>query len=160
MIHLLSVKHHWHRLLVLGLLGASMLISVCDDYNIVEPRFYNADDLVELVECDWDRYTESIGAADNLSIVSTPKEVSTAATVDGCWYNRYGHRLVVTFQVPVSNQVKISILNSSGGVKWILFDRKSLGGWVSVPWVDEDDGVYAISMQTELETVVVWFEVK
>lgn len=146
--------------LAIAVLSISIASMSCDDYNIVEPRFYSEDDLVELVECDWDPHTESIGAVDDLSIVVTPKEVSTTATVDGCWYNRYGHRLVVTFQVPVSSQVKISILNSSGGVKWILFDRKTLGGWVSVPWVDEDDGVYAISMQTERETEVVWFEVK
>lgn len=158
-MHLLSVKQHWHRLLFLGLLGVSMLISGCDDYNIVEPRFYSEDEVVEFGDCARDPFVEPAGAAfDSITIV-LPKLIPDRYAVDGCWYNRAEGMLAVFVALPVAGSFKVSILNSGGGVEAVLFDGLDQAGVYVFPWVAKEDGIYAISTQAEHTTVVAWFEV-
>lgn len=146
-IHLRPARHHWHRLLFLGLLCASMLISACDDYNIVEPRFYSEDDVVEFGECGVDLYE------------------LTGFSVDACWWSEGSDRMLfIAIAVVDSGPAKLTILNSAGAVDTVLYERPTLPGVMflsgGIPWGDREDGVYGLSLQTERNTVVHWFEVK
>ena len=119
-----------------------MACAGCDKYNIVEPRFYSEDDVVEFGECGWDPYPKFAGASDKLLIVSTSLEASTDYSVDGCWYNR---ELYVTWVTPEPGQITLTILNSVGGVEIVMYDGYTEAAvhqmvW-GIPWEDRDDGV-------------------
>ncbi|MCK4461146.1 MAG: hypothetical protein KAW46_05045 [candidate division Zixibacteria bacterium] len=130
----------------------------CDDYNIVEPRFYSEDEIVEFADCARDPFVEPTGAAfDSITIV-LPKLIPALYAVDGCWYNRAEGVLAVFVALPEAGPTKVSILNSGGGVEAVLFDGSEQAGYLVFPWVAKKDGVYAISLQARF-SVVLWFEV-
>lgn len=135
----------------------------CDDYNIVEPRFYMEDDLVEIRDCGGDPFVEPEEGIDddgNRIFVVQPKLIPTMFSVDACWHKRDEGIMAVFFALPIASSVTMSILNSGGGVEEVLFDGSEQAGYYVVPWVVEKDGVYALSLQTERWIMAVWFEVK
>lgn len=146
--------------LAVVVLSISIASISCDDYNIVEPRFYSEKDVVELGDCSWGTYSNSVGATDKMSIVSTPLDASFDYSVHGCWHNG---QLYVRFVTPESGRIKVTIQNSAGGVVLVVHEGH-VGAAVhqmvwGIPWEDKDAGVYGLSLQTWDETVVVWFEV-
>ena len=123
-----------------------MLISVCDDYNIVEPRFYSGDDVVELGDCGADLTDFSV------------------FSVNACWLTGRPERsLAFAWRTMDSGPLKVTILNSAGVVETVVADGQSIPSAIvlsgDIPWGDREDGVYGISMQSKHRTVVVWFEV-
>ena len=149
---------------VIFLVVASLFVIACmscDDYNIVEPRFYDEDDLVEFADCGRDPFVvEPIdGAGDTIGIVQ-PKLIPANYDLGACWYTRAEGRLAVAFALPQMSSLKLSVLNSGSGIEAVLFEGVETAGYYVVPWVVEEDGVYAISAQTEGWTEVIWFEVK
>jgi len=132
----------------------------CDDYNIVEPRFYDEDDLTEFGDCEGDPFVEPEGGANNSGGVVQPKTIiPTMFAVDACWHDRANGVLAVGFAMPVAGQYKLLLLNSGGGVEKVVAVGTEQAGHVVVPCVIENDGVHALSLQVEHVSVVVWFEV-
>ena len=133
----------------------------CDDYNIVEPRFYSEDDVVEFGECEWHtsvvRSQEVTGGAlvDSGWPVIPPAVFGASA----CWDSRDEQTLMVYVTMPMMGSLKVSILNSGGGLESVPFNDVVTAGLHRCSWVAGDKGVYAISVQTSYAGDVVWFEV-
>lgn len=159
MINSWFAKHLWRRLQFLSLLSVTMLIFACDDYNIVEPRFYDEDDLVEFAECEGDPFAEPIANTGSIGVVQK-NVVPAGYTVDACWFNRADGILAVFIALPAAGSFTVSLLNSGGGVEAVIYEGVIEAGSLVVPWVVEEDGVYALSLQVDQWSVVVWFEVK
>ncbi|MDH3890459.1 MAG: hypothetical protein OEV49_05195 [candidate division Zixibacteria bacterium] len=151
-------------LLLLGLLAALMMINSCDEYNIVEPRFYSEDDIVEFGICER-----------RIDTLSSPTQyVTTHASVDSggppdlpvgfgaslCWDSRDEQLLLIYVFMPAMGALEVSILNSGGGVESVQWAGPRSAGIHLITWLAEEDGVYAISAHSRHATEVVWFEVK
>ncbi len=120
----------------------------CDKYNVVEPRFYSEDDVVTFTDCDIDQYA-----------VSGSQVVPDRFAVGGCWYDRAEGMLAVFVALPTAGLIRVSILNSGGGVEAVLFDKPHEAGYPVFPWVAKGEGIYAISLETEYTSLILWFEV-
>ncbi len=131
----------------------------CDEYNIVEPRFYTEDDVVTFAACEHDPFAEPAGAIVEPTTIVQAKTIPAIFAVGGCWFDRSAGVLAVAIALPVAGQAKVSILNSAGGVEAVLFEGPHEAGFDAYPWVASEDGVYAISLQVDKGTAVLWFEV-
>ena len=132
----------------------------CDDYNIVEPRFFDEDSLVVFGDCETDPYVDPDSVAINLTVVVAKQEVPDRYGVDACWFDRAEGVLAVFIAMPTSGSYTISLLNSGGGVETVIHEGDAEAGYLVFPCTVDEDGVYALMLKTEPITVVVWFEVK
>lgn len=153
------LKRSGYRHLLLGLLGVSMLITACDDYNIVEPRFYDDGDIFEFGICERDFDTTSVRsqAVTTTALVDSGGPIGFGTEV--CWDRNTEKLLRIFVVMPMSGALTVSILNSGGGVESVVWDGRTYAGVYLYSWVADSDGVYAISLQTFRATIVVWFEV-
>lgn len=132
----------------------------CDDYNIVEPRFFDEDSLVVFAVCDGDPYAEPEEVANRLSNMSTKLVVPDRYEVDACWFNPTEGILAVIIGMPVAGSYTVSLLNSGGGVEKVIHEGEDEAGYMVFPCTVDEDGVHALSLRTKHGSVVVWFEVK
>ncbi|MDH3890458.1 MAG: hypothetical protein OEV49_05190 [candidate division Zixibacteria bacterium] len=159
MTHIHPVKGPWHQMLLLGLLAASMLINSCDDYNIVEPRFYSEDDVYDIADCGYDPFAELAANLDSAGNSVRPKRIPSNYAAYACWFDRTEGILAVGIALPVGTDYTVSLLDSGGGVKAIIHEGTEPAGEYVFPCVVDDTGIYALSLQADRATVVVWFEV-
>lgn len=148
-----------HVLPIVILIFAIACLS-CDDYNIVEPRFYDEDSLVVFAECGYDPFGEPEEVANSLSSMNTKWVVPSGFAISGCWIDRAEGVLAVFISLPIASSFTVSLLNSGGGLETVVYGGSAQAGLVGFPCSVDDDGVYALSLQTKHATVVVWFEVK
>ncbi|MDH3890460.1 MAG: hypothetical protein OEV49_05200 [candidate division Zixibacteria bacterium] len=147
-----------HTILKAILLFAITCLS-CDDYNIVEPRFYDKDDIVEFANCDKDPLADPVDGTEDAIGVLYKNGVPAGFAVGGCWIDRAEGVLAVFAGLPLAGSYKVSILNSGGELETILFDGAAEAGAISAQWLAKEAGVYGISLETDRWGGVLWFEV-
>lgn len=130
----------------------------CDDYNIVEPRFYSEDEIVEFGVCEWVTIAERSDSMASTALGVSGGEPAVFAA-GACWESSAERLLLVHVSMPMMGSLKVSILNSGGGLESVPFNDVVTAGLHRCSWVAGDKGVYAISVQTSYAGDVVWFEV-
>jgi hypothetical protein len=127
----------------------------CDDYNIVEPRFYGKDDVQKLPICE----------PEDIEPETAPAKVIPVSFGGGiCWLEspEIGDAIVVQFNLPMSTEVDIGLFNSAGLlVKQIAHGALEAGTHTAKIGnaASLKSGVYAISMTAGDFSDVIWFEI-
>ena len=133
----------------------------CDNYNIVEPRFYSEGDIVDIPICEGvDGETSSLRPGGD-----GPEpgfEVPASFSLDLCWLDKAGKVLFLCYDLPVASRVRLYLLGSGGYVVQALVDSTLAAGSYQETLVfeDDEDGVYALRMNAGAFEVTIWFEVE
>jgi hypothetical protein len=143
-------------------LALILVVSACDNYNIVEPRFYSDDqleNLVDLNESNADSLCDSTWLGHGLP---------TAFSLGVGWLNKSEHHLIVTLALPITSEARVAVLGSSGNVVKMLFDSTGIGQW-AFNWCCRDEngnevpkGIYGVTMFTIYKSLqrTVWFKIE
>lgn len=130
----------------------------CDDYNIVEPRFYDTDEIIEIPDCY--RSVDTTGGGDTTAVDTVPHLLPATYWVEACWIQRDAGDLYVGWSIPRSSHVKAYIIRNNGEVEVVLENGFSWPGYHGRLWSAEENGVYGISLQAGKHRETIWFEVE
>lgn len=134
----------------------------CNDYNVVEPRFYSTDDLAELAP------TESSGwicqmVADSgggLVVRRPAKLIPEMFQIQVGWCDNTSRSLAIACSIPVGGHTSLLLLNSGGGIDKTLVRVDIQAGYFYLVWVPEQEGVFGLVLLTdEYRFGPVWIEV-
>jgi hypothetical protein len=131
----------------------------CDKYNVVEPRFYSEDDIVNIPVCEGiGGKALSLCPEDNVIIHEIPPDFYLSM----CWLNKAERTLFVYCGLPTASYIEIHLLGSSGYVVQTLIDSSLEAGMVydTLSLKSYEDGVYAIRMNACGYEGTVWFEIE
>ena len=127
----------------------------CDDYNIVEPRFYEGDDVASLPNCEVTEIDES-----PLLLGIVPHTFAAGA----CWVEtpEIGKVIIVRFDLPIQAEVNIGLFNSAG-ILVTAIAKGTYEGGTHYDYIENADtlerGVYAISFSANDFKDAIWFEI-
>ena len=134
----------------------------CDNYNIVEPRFYSEGDIVDIPVCEGvDGETPSLCPGGNGAVCEIPPGFSLGL----CWLDKAGRALFVYYELPIAGHVQLCLLGSGGYVVQTLVDSTLEAGSYQgiLVFEDDEDGVYALRMlrmNVSGFEGTIWFEVE
>ncbi len=135
----------------------------CDEYNVVEPRFFSSNDIVDVPECPQSDGLDNLLHGNNRRDYPWGKpcsvELPTNYSVRLCWWDKLGRELAVSYGLPCAGDATIRILDNGGDVVATLLNREMAAGAWAEPWVAEEEGTYAVSLSSGGFRSVTWFEV-
>ncbi len=147
-------------LLTIAIIMTAALYWGCDDYNIVEPRFYNSDDVVSIpVREDAGILCAMVADSGGFSPLYDHRLPDMFA-VSCSWCDQMGTAAVVVVRLPMGGDVRLLALNSGGGTSETLVEKRCGAGSYLVLWTPERDGVYGFSVQNWDYHKTIWFEVE
>lgn len=135
-------------ILVSAIFFLLLLNFACDDSNIVDPRFYSDDQVVELTDLN--------SEGDNFSCdsIHTGHSLPTEYSVGAIWFDKARKQLQVELYLPVSSDTRLAIVGSAGEVVKIFLNGPTGAGFWRFDWccVDEDgksvsSGIYGVSVR-------------
>lgn len=133
----------------------------CDDYNIVEPRFYDADDVVEIPMMEfadvWCAMVADSGGFATIRGNLIPESIK----VEYSWCDQEGMVVVVVVTLPIYADVRLIALNSGGGISKTLVERRCQVGRFFVEWTPAHNGIYGLVLSVdEYRIGPIWVEVE
>jgi len=135
----------------------------CDEFNVVEPRFYVADDVLKIPDCFHDGFSHP--PLDSLNIVhkiEPPRSFELAA----CQCHENKDVLIVRFGNATSSHITIYLLDGGGNASKTLFDGfREMGVYFMAADMHDKSpgpyGIYALMRGDYGEYgLVYWFEWK
>jgi len=139
--------------LIFVTLASLVIITACDDHNVVEPRFYDEDDILEFDDCP----------------EAPPKataEIPDAYALGVCWVSRGEGILGIYLALPVAGDYSISIVSGSGELLDSITEFAE-AGYKTILWMGTDkdgdkvdDGVYSLVVIAGSLKETIWFEIE
>ena len=146
-------KSHFIHLLIAVAIALFCLAS-CDDYNIVEPRFFSEKDITDVPICE-----EENGGGNEGGIVE-------AYYMSICWEDQSKKRLTISYSIARDTQVQICIYGRGLDIIKALVNAHQTAGRHSVYWDLRDNkgkkvdgGLYMVRICTDGYAESKYFEI-
>lgn len=150
------------RLFTLAIAAVVLSISIasmsCDDYNIVEPRFYDEDDVRAIPDehgpGGWcPLFPDTTG-------IQPKNLIPNLYYHRVAWHDRAARTLLVEYGVPKSGNVELTLINSGGGlIARLASGQHDVGNYV-LGYVIDEAGIYGVSMEAGFYARTNWYRVE
>lgn len=135
------MKKYWIMLFLIII----FFLFYCDNYNIVEPRYFNNNDLIEFPIVE----------------PNIPNEMPKETDIFPYWSSDNNDILYIIFELPKDGLVKLDILNHNGSIFKKLMDARKPSGIYKVTYINKlDKDIYGISIKIDSWYKVLWFKNK
>ena len=129
---------------------------MCDNYNIVEPRYFSNEDLVEFPVGNPNNSNDNNEG--EIGVGQTPTDYELTPF----WNSASKDTLFIQFTNPKDSYAKLLILKWNGSVFETLMDRNITAGTFRYDYNAKkfEKRIYGISLQLDSWLKVLWFEIK